>query len=330
MCVPPAAMAQALARHILWALEDDEHVPQFDPAADPDRLLKEVEESLLLPKFLHECVDEEALDMRALNRPKDGAPLDEAAKLQNHTLFVNAATAVGSAVAGLRPSQLQEARARPQLVMQQMYTLAHTELVGRLKIELMPELSALARRGESAEDLANVAPESFMLRWINYHLQAFYRRPKNKAELPPGCPASFRVRDLGASLADSTALLLVLAEVSDRDEKAILGALTEPDPVQRAKLLLDAARALGVESFVLEPEDIAAPRERLLLLFVAALMNAFPALEADRGLMGSPRSGPAGQRTAAWHQQGREGEQGQEAPHQHCSLEAAGGHQKAG
>ena len=140
----------ALARHVLWALDGDKLVPKFDPQSDA--LFALVEDSLLLPRFLHKCVDEEALDLRALNRPKGDvdAPLPRVLQLQNHTLFVNAAAAAGSVVPGLQPSQLldvrsDEARAqqRPQLVLQQLYTLVHTELLGRLTVELMPELLAL-------------------------------------------------------------------------------------------------------------------------------------------------------------------------------------------
>ena len=54
-------------------------------------------------------MDEDALDTRALNLPKEGKELSRADKMQNHTLLDNAAVSIGCGVPKLHPSQLLNA-----------------------------------------------------------------------------------------------------------------------------------------------------------------------------------------------------------------------------
>ena len=86
-----------------------------------------------------------------------------------------------------------------------------------------------------------------------------------------------------------------------------LSALIEPNLTRRAAAMLDEARRAGVEAFTLEPEDVVLPRPRLLLLFVAALMNVFPALEMPAAtLPGGPTPHGAGGASTTHSAQTRE------------------------
>ena len=82
-----------------------------------------VSEGVLLNKFvLH--VDEDALDLRALNVPAGGTALGPEARLQNHTLCSNAATSIGCGVRGLKPQQLVDAVNHKQPTLQLIWNLA--------------------------------------------------------------------------------------------------------------------------------------------------------------------------------------------------------------
>ena len=110
----------ALVKHLNWALGEaggapDEHVGARLPLnPHTDSWLEALPDGLPLSKFVMH-VDPEALDARALNIPKDGAPLSAKDALQNHTLCSNAATGIGCGITNLQPQQLHKAADNEQV-----------------------------------------------------------------------------------------------------------------------------------------------------------------------------------------------------------------------
>ena len=100
----------ALVKHLNWPLGEaggapDEHVGARLPLnPHTDSWLEALPDGLPLSKFVMH-VDPEALDARALNIPKDGAPLSDKDALQNHTLCSNAATGIGCGITAYSPQQ---------------------------------------------------------------------------------------------------------------------------------------------------------------------------------------------------------------------------------
>ena len=65
-----------------------------------------------------------------------------------------------------------------------------------------------------------------------------------------------------------------------------LSALDEAGREARAAKVIADAKRVGVERFEVSPSDIATPRPRMTLAFLAAIINAFPGLEPVAGLEG--------------------------------------------
>ncbi len=82
-----------------------------------DDVFSAAEGSLLLAKFVAH-VKPDALDARALNRPPPGGALGEEARLQNHTLWLNAATNIGCGVSSMGAHHLADARNHKQAVLE--------------------------------------------------------------------------------------------------------------------------------------------------------------------------------------------------------------------
>ena len=295
-----AAERAALVSHVNWVLAPSGHLewalpldafaePGARPVAaagtPPFDLFSIIPDGELLARFVH-CIDAEALDGRALNLPAVGddaesSSLDAAARLQNHALVCNAATAIGCGVANLQPLQLLRCAEHDQPTLQLVWNLARAGLVGRLSPRRHPEFCRLLRPGEEPSALARLPAEQLMLRWINHHLVTFQQEHPFQTDLPHG----FTVGDLRTELADGRALTVVLSQVAppltpcDRS-----GLLLADDLARGAKVAADARRigvGTGIEAFALD--DACLCRPRLTVALVACLMDSFPALEVEDG-----------------------------------------------
>mgnify|MGYP002630308110 CR=1 FL=1 len=131
----------AFAKHMNWALGDVPDVAAIDPHSATS-FFYAVSNTLLLPRYIR-CVDPLALDERALNLPEPGRSLRGMHALQNHTLCLQAATAIGCGVRGLSPQQLGSAQHNAQLVLQLLWNLIRAKLLTPLK-PTDPAVSAAA------------------------------------------------------------------------------------------------------------------------------------------------------------------------------------------
>jgi len=117
-----------------------------------------------------------------------------------------------------------------------------------------------------------------LLRWINYHIRGFIESNLSQRLLP----ITFRVTNLHSDLADALALSAVLHQVVPPTSTARNDALAAVQPLlaaeERARLVLAAAKASGVEMIEVLADDITTPRPRLLLAFAAAVFHSYPGL----------------------------------------------------
>eukprot|EP00966_Prymnesium_polylepis_P039325 912495-Prymnesium_polylepis.1 len=169
-----ASEERALLRHVQWALAHDPHVGSAlaaDPSATAFYTL--VSEGVLLAKFVQH-VDAGALDSRALNLPSADAPVPQPARLQNHALTTNAATAIGCGVRGLTPQQLASARDNTQLVLGLLWKLTAAELLSRLSAHpLSAELQYLNAADGAPASSGKRAPAELLVSWLNHHAAAY-------------------------------------------------------------------------------------------------------------------------------------------------------------
>ena len=296
----------ALVRHVNWALRDDAHVGQLlplDPHADADAarsLFGAAGSGLLLSKFVKH-VDDEAVDARALNV---ASPLSEPAKLQNHTLCIGAATSIGCGVPNLQPSQLRRGAENEQVVLQLLWNLTRDELTRGLNPATHPEFFRLLLPNEEMSAMTKLLPEQVMLRWLNHHIRMFVSENPGQTAVP----ADFAVSNLHDDLADSVALAVVLKQVAPAHFETDLSALDEADREARAAKVIADAKLVGVERFEVSPSDIATPRPRMTLAFLAAIINAFPGLEPVAGfklgdiMAGEPTDGREERAFRMWMQ----------------------------
>jgi len=110
------AEQEALVKYLNRCLEGDKHLPQLPLPPGGPAVFEAATPGVLLAKFVA-CVDPEALDARALNRPDESGKLSEEKALQNHTLCNNAAVAMGCGVRGLEPEQMRNAPEHKQPVL---------------------------------------------------------------------------------------------------------------------------------------------------------------------------------------------------------------------
>lgn len=120
----------------------------------------------------------------------------------------------------------------------------------------------LAEEGEELHDLMKLAPETILIRWINFHLK------KQNVDR--------RVNNLGGDLKDSQALLYVLNRLEP--SKCSLEPLNESDNLKRAEIMINYAESLGVPPLV-RPSDITTGNVKLNTVFVAELFNTKHGLE---------------------------------------------------
>ena len=211
----------ALVKYLNRALEGDEHLATTLPLVPGGNALFEAAApGVLLAKFVAH-VDPEALDTRALNRPDAAGLLSDGARLQNHTLCANAATAMGCGVAGLQSEQMLDAAQHGQPVLELVWNLTREKLTGRLTPRHTPELLQLLDDHEAAAVAGGrhpVGTNELMVRWINHHIASYVHEHPDQQEVPRG----YAVRNLHTDLADSTALTIVLHQLAP-DQACTLG-----------------------------------------------------------------------------------------------------------
>ena len=225
-------------------------------ALERDGFFSACNDGLLIAKLINAMV-EDTIDERALAM---GGKLNNFSVLENNTICLESAKAIGCSVVNVRPKDLVSGN--KVLILGLVWQIIRIGLFSQITLANHPELYRLLEDDETIEDLLALPIDQLLLRWMNYHL-------KNAG-------SEKRVKNFGGDIKDSEAYTVVLNQVGAGlcDTKA----LGMKDPLARAEHTLDQADNLDCRKF-LAPRDIVNGVKKLNLAFVANLFNMHPGLE---------------------------------------------------
>lgn len=246
----------AFTDYINAALKKDKDIGSRLPIPTNDQsLFSSVKDGLILCKLINDAVPD-TIDERALNKTN----LNPFRIIENQTLCINSAKAIGCNVINIGHSDLTEGK--PHLVLGLIWQIVKIGLFSKITLSNHPELFRLLEEGETIEDFLKLPVEQILLRWFNYHL-------KNA-----GHPR--RVKNFTSDIKDSECYTVLLAQIAPQqcDRKP----LSETDLTKRAQLVLNNADKIDCKRFV-TAKDIVKGNQKLNLAFVANLFNTWPGLE---------------------------------------------------
>jgi plastin-1 len=242
--------------HINQVLRDDSDIgnrASIDPKTH--QLFQECQDGLVLSKLINDSAPE-TIDERVLNM---GAKLNPFQMTENNNLVINSAKAIGCSVVNIGSQDLIEGR--EHLVLGLVWQIIKVGLLGKVNLQLHPELYRLLAPGEALEDLLKLPADELLLRWFNYHLcQAGWHR---------------KVTNFSSDIKDSENYTVLLNQLCP--EECSRSALNESDLGKRAELVLSNAGKIGCRKYV-SVKAITNGNPKLNLAFVANLFNMHPGL----------------------------------------------------
>ncbi|KAJ3431688.1 fimbrin-1 [Anaeramoeba flamelloides] len=187
-------------------------------------------------------------------------------KLENHTLCINSAKAIGCQVFGIEPKALLEGDL--QACIHMAWEIIKQGLLSRINLKSHPELFVLCNKSENIQDLIKIAPEEIILRWVNYHLKKISIKKK--------------VNKFGTEFKDSTIYALLLSQIAP-NKCPIRPFFETNDLDKRAHLVVKYAKRIHATQFI-SNECIVTGNEKLSLAFLAHLFEIRSGLESQKRL----------------------------------------------
>ncbi|OQV23557.1 Plastin-1 [Hypsibius exemplaris] len=220
-------------------------------------LYHSVQDGILLCKTINlACPD--TIDERAINKKN----LNVYTKRENLTLALNSAESMGCHIVNIEADDL--AKGKPHLTLGLLWQIIRIGLFNQITIEQCPGLVLLLGEDEKIEDLLRMAPETILMRWVNYHLaQAGVDR---------------RMTNFTTDIKDSFIYSHLLNQIAPKDSNVDLHALREEDLRRRADKMLGNAGKIKCRAFV-TADDVVEGIYKLNLAFVANLFNTHPGLD---------------------------------------------------
>ena len=236
--------------HINAALQGDVDVEL--PITD---LFTDVKNGVLLLKLINTSVPD-AVDERVINKK----PSNAFHWTENNNLLINTAKAIGLHVVNIGSQDLIEGR--PHLVLGLVWQIIKRGLLGKINLQLHPELYRLLKTGETLEEFLALTAEEILVRWVNYHLKS------------AGHPTE--IHNLSSDIKDSVAYTVLLNQLAP-EKCPKTSVLRIQDLLARAEQMLQGADRLGCRKYV-TAKSIVSGNPRLNLAFVANLFNQHPGL----------------------------------------------------
>eukprot|EP01022_Parablepharisma_sp_SALTPOND_P008650 TRINITY_DN136567_c0_g1_i1.p1 TRINITY_DN136567_c0_g1~~TRINITY_DN136567_c0_g1_i1.p1 ORF type:complete len:369 (-),score=12.93 TRINITY_DN136567_c0_g1_i1:73-1113(-) len=197
--------------------------PEFtNPITDEAKLMDTIQDGILLAKLLNYTIPD-AVDLKTLIRT---TPLSTYQKTENLRIALNGAIRIGCASESLTPHMILQGKS--VLVISLICQLIRVKEVQ--KLNLTPELSVLASKGESVETIYYLPTDQIIIRWLNYHLQ----RTGSKR----------RVTNLSQDLQDGEVYILLFHQLAPH--KCSLEGLRETDYNKRMEMVMDSTVNIGI------------------------------------------------------------------------------------
>ena len=245
------------AKMVNEILKKDEDCKERIPMnSEDDTLFHVFDNGILLCKLLMN-IDENCIDLRALNRQQN---MNVYQIKENLQMAIAASKGLGIKMVGIDSSDFINKTAH--LILACLWQVIRLCLAKKISLKDTPELIRLTQEGETLSDLLKLSPETILIRWINFHLKEAGQEK--------------RVTNLGKDLSDSVALFYVLNRL-DKD-KCPLQGIDDEDLTSRATKMITNALAMGVPD-VVNPKDITTGNVRVNTLFVSYIFNTRHGLE---------------------------------------------------
>lgn len=232
--------------------------PSIDPR-DPEDLFRSCQDGLVLCALINDSVPE-TIDERVLNFPAE-ASINTFQMTENNNVVINSAKGIGCSVVNIGAQDLIEGR--QHLVLGLIWQVIKRGLLGKINLQLHPELFRLLEAGEELADLLKLPADALLLRWVNYQLR--------QARWEGG-----GIGNLTSDIADARAYTVLLAQLCpdtcDRSALALGGRVEE-----RAEAVVSSAQRIGCGKYI-SAKAILDANPRLNLAFVANLFNHYPGL----------------------------------------------------
>ncbi|XP_022661435.1 plastin-1-like [Varroa jacobsoni] len=224
-------------------------------------LYEKMKDGILLCKMINKsCPD--TIDERAINKKN----LSVYTKHENLTLALNSAQAIGCYIINIDAHDLS--KGVKHLVLALLWQIIKIGLFSTISLVQCPGLVALLEDGEEIAELNKLSQESILLRWVNHHLA--------KSQ------CNRKMTNFTSDIKDSEIYTYLLQQIAPQTAGVHVHAMTEPDLVKRADIMLDQADKLGCRQFV-SPKDVVEGNNKLNMLFLANLFNNHPALDKPEG-----------------------------------------------
>jgi plastin-1 len=250
---------KAYVDHINMYLEGDaslQHVLPIDSSTN--QLFDMIKDGIILCKLVNVAVPG-TIDERAINMKEKLNPWE---RIENHTLFLNSAKAVGCSVVNIGTEDLTFGR--PHLVLGLISQIVKIQLLSTVNLKQTPELAELLDETEEFEELWSMPAEKILLRWMNFHL----RKAGHKKT----------VSNFTTDVRDGSAYALLLHQLAP--EHCSLSPLQIDDLLERAKAVLAQADRINCRKY-LTPKDLVEGSPNLNLAFVAHLFHTRNGLTQD-------------------------------------------------
>ncbi|KAJ3448392.1 fimbrin-2 [Anaeramoeba flamelloides] len=225
----------------------------------PD-LIDAMRDGLLLCKLINHCVPE-TIDERVVNVFDEivmEKHMDEI--LENHTLCINSALAIGCSVKGITAKALVNEEENSCL--QFCWEIIKQGLLSKISLLSHPELIELCQGSESLQDLTSIAPEDLLLRWVNSLIaNSGYQKEKK----------NLTCQNFDKDLKDGLILGIILNQIDN--QKCPLDSILESQEIEtRADYLVSNAKNLGINYFICS-ESLIKSDPKLNLAFLSYLFD---------------------------------------------------------
>lgn len=247
-------------KHINSVLSGDPDVGHLLPfPTDNFKLFDDCRDGWILSKLINDSVPD-TIDVRVLNKSKNGKQLNNFQASENANIVINSAKAIGCVVVNVHSEDIIEGK--EHLILGLIWQTIRKGLLNKIDIKLHPELYRLLEDDETLEQFLRLPPEQILLRWFNYHLKnAKWER---------------RVSNFSKDVSDGENYTILLNQL--KPDLCSRSPLQITDLSERAEKILQNADKLGCRKY-LTPSSMLSGNPKLNLAFVAHLFNNYPGLE---------------------------------------------------